>query len=138
ILPFEQPYFRSHGVNATFVGHPLFAELPPHRDPPPVTVRFPNKPAVIGLLPGSRKSVAAANFPGLLEVAQIIRQSFPDVSFLIPTTAATDETVRAILRSRVPAEQQASFRVGLNGFDDRVPECDLCLTVSGTATLHVA
>jgi len=27
ILPFEEPYFRSHNVNATFVGHPLFDEL---------------------------------------------------------------------------------------------------------------
>ena len=31
ILPFEEPYFRSHGVNATFVGHPLFDELPADR-----------------------------------------------------------------------------------------------------------
>ena len=26
----------------------------------------------------------------------------------------------------------------LNAFDEMVPRCDLCLTVSGTATLHVA
>jgi lipid-A-disaccharide synthase len=30
------------------------------------------------------------------------------------------------------------FVVGQNRFDDLVPRCDLCLTVSGTATLHVA
>src|SRR3954467_13832246 len=35
VLPFEEEYFRRHGVNTTFVGHPLFDELPPHRDPPP-------------------------------------------------------------------------------------------------------
>src|SRR4051794_29251929 len=28
ILPFEEEYFKRHGVNATFVGHPLFDELP--------------------------------------------------------------------------------------------------------------
>src|SRR5687767_6677932 len=32
ILPFEEAYFRSHGVNATFVGHPLFDELPAQRE----------------------------------------------------------------------------------------------------------
>src|SRR5687768_8104190 len=69
ILPFEEEYFRRHGVNATFVGHPLFDELPPHRDPPPLAERFPTRAPVIGLLPGSRKSVAAANFPGLFEAA---------------------------------------------------------------------
>ncbi|HSI35121.1 MAG: hypothetical protein ACAI43_19535, partial [Phycisphaerae bacterium] len=29
ILPFEEAYFRSHGVTATFVGHPLFDEVRP-------------------------------------------------------------------------------------------------------------
>ena len=28
IFPFEQEYFRSRGVKATFVGHPLFDQLP--------------------------------------------------------------------------------------------------------------
>ena len=37
ILPFEEEYFREHGVNATFVGHPLFDELPAQREPPTAT-----------------------------------------------------------------------------------------------------
>jgi lipid-A-disaccharide synthase len=32
----------------------------------------------------------------------------------------------------------ASFTIGRDAFDEMVPRCDLCLTVSGTATLHVA
>src|SRR5215217_1523942 len=28
ILPFEEPYYRSHGIPATFVGNPLVARLP--------------------------------------------------------------------------------------------------------------
>src|SRR5687767_12701325 len=55
ILPFEEEYFRRHGVNATFVGHPLFDSMPEHRDAPPGP-RFPDRQPVIGLLPGSRKS----------------------------------------------------------------------------------
>src|SRR5688572_24801368 len=31
VLPFEEAYFREHGVEARFVGHPLFDELPPRR-----------------------------------------------------------------------------------------------------------
>lgn len=138
ILPFEEPYFRSHGVNATFVGHPLFDELPPHRDPPPPDRRFPRRAPVVGLLPGSRKSVAAANLPGLLEAAAHIRNVFPEVSFLIPTTAATDVIVPPLLKAHAPRDMLASFTVGLDAFDEMVPRCDLCLTVSGTATLHVA
>jgi lipid-A-disaccharide synthase len=138
VLPFEEAFFRSHGVRATFVGHPLFDELPPHRDPPPVSERFPNRPPVIGLLPGSRKSVAAGNFPGLLDAAAQVRAAFPDTSFLVPTTSATHPVVEGLLRGPHGAAVAPATTTGVDAFDDMVPRCDLCLTVSGTATLHVA
>jgi lipid-A-disaccharide synthase len=138
ILPFEEPYFRSHGVRATFVGHPLFDELPPRREPPPPSQRFPHRAPVIGVLPGSRRSVTRANLPGLVEAAAHVWNAFPDATFLVPTTAATDEIVPEILKARAPRGMRASFTVGRDAFDEMVPRCDLCLTVSGTATLHVA
>src|SRR5690242_9404295 len=138
ILPFEEEYFRRHGVSATFVGHPLFDELPPHRDPPPLAERFPSRPPVVGLLPGSRKSVAAGNFPGLLEVAARVRSTFPTATFLVPTTAATDPVVRGLLADGRGAGLAPVVSTECDGFDEMVPRCDLCLTVSGTATLHVA
>ena len=149
ILPFEEPYFRSHGVNASFVGHPLFDELPPHREPPAASERFPNKPPVIGLLPGSRKSVVAGNFWRLLEVAGRVEDAFPEARFLVPTTPATHEVVHDEVRGLddmgakggegtgyVPRPAKVEYR--RDAFDEMVPQCDLCLTVSGTATLHVA
>jgi lipid-A-disaccharide synthase len=132
ILPFEEAYFRSHGVDATFVGHPLFDELPPHRDAP--GPRFPDRPPVIGLLPGSRRSEATGNFPGLVGAAERIRAAFPDATFLVPTTAATDPVVSAELATR----RIDWIEHRRDAFDELVPRCDLCLTVSGTATLHVA
>src|SRR2546423_1389601 len=86
ILPFEEAYFRAHGVNATFVGHPLFDELPVDRHANGAR-RFPNRPPVIGLLPGSRRLEAEHNFQPMLRVAQSLRGAFADVSFLVPTTA---------------------------------------------------
>ena len=131
ILPFEESYFRRHGVNATFVGHPLFDQLPPQRGPAPGP-RFPDRPPVIGLLPGSRRSEALANYPHLLHVASQGRAAFPDVSVLVPTTPATHPLVEKMSR----AIDRLEF--GLALFDRMVPHCDLCITVSGTATLHVA
>jgi lipid-A-disaccharide synthase len=133
ILPFEEEWFRGHGVNATFVGHPLFDELPADRGAThcePSTTTTP----VIGLLPGSRRSEAEGNFPGLLSAALRIRQEFPGASFLVPTTPATHPIVQRELAGR----PTSNLTVGLNQFDEMVPRCDLCLTVSGTATLHVA
>lgn len=138
ILPFEEAYFRSQGVSATFVGHPLFDELPPHRQPPPPRERFPHRPPVVGLLPGSRRSVAAANLPGLLEAAAWVRADFPEASFVVPSTAATHAVVEDLLRRAPRSIADGAVAVARDGFDEVVPRCDLCLTVSGTATLHVA
>ncbi len=143
ILPFEEPYLRGHGVEATFVGHPLFDELPPHRQGETGVSRFPERPAVVGLMPGSRRMEAVQNFPHLLDVAGQILRQYPDASFLVPTTAATDPVVREHLRRLEQgggAEAALAGRIEceLEGFDRLVPQCDLCITKSGTSTLHIA
>ena len=145
ILPFEQAFFQGHGVNATFVGHPLFDELPP-RHPIPLEDRFPNRPPVIGLLAGSRKSEAQANFPGMLEVArQRIAAAFP--RRIVSRPDRPPPRIRSCrlclkhlnnLRPDWSTGTDLSIEFGQDRFDQMVPRCDLCLTVSGTATLHVA
>ena len=100
ILPFEQEYFRSHGVNATFIGHPLFDELPADR----YALRpgeLNGRPPVVGLLAGSRKSEAQHNFPRMLQVAERLRKEFPSIHFLIPTTSATHPVVERFVRNDV-------------------------------------
>jgi lipid-A-disaccharide synthase len=135
ILPFEEKFFQSHGVNATFVGHPLFDQLPANRFNPNGP-RFPQRAPVIGILTGSRRSEAEHNFPRLLEVARQIQKGFPQASFLIPTTAATHPIGTRIVSEQ--PNQKLHAEVGQDRFDEMAPRCDLCLTVSGTATLHVA
>lgn len=136
ILPFEQDYFRSHGVNATFVGHPLFDELPPQRERP---VNDAAPPEIVGLLPGSRKSEAQANFPRFLRVAAELSRRFAPLRFLVPTTAATHDVVRGAVEALpLGSTLRQAITFAQDAFDEMVPHCDLCLTVSGTATLHVA
>ena len=131
ILPFEEEFFRNHGVDATFVGHPLFDELPPTRGRS-AGLRYPDRPPIIGLLPGSRQAEAKANFPHMLQVAAEIRRRYPKVRFLVPTTHATHSIVGELV-GRTPDIEFAQRQ-----FDLLVPQCDLCVAVSGTATLHVA
>jgi lipid-A-disaccharide synthase len=131
ILPFEEAYFRGHGLKATFVGHPLFDELPA-RKPRAQINDFTQRPPVVGLLPGSRRGEAAKNLPAMLRVAEVIRAKFPGVAFLVPTTAGTNQVARSLVAGMADVQCQE------NAFDEVVPRCDLCITVSGTATLHVA
>ncbi|HEV7300060.1 MAG TPA: hypothetical protein VGN72_11895 [Tepidisphaeraceae bacterium] len=131
ILPFEEAYFRGKGVNATFVGHPLFDELPADRGQPFET-KFPSRPPIVGLLPGSRRGEAVNHYAAMLEMATRIRQVFPKARFVTPTVDATHEIVTQLAKGR------ADVTVEQDAFDRLVPQCDLCITASGTATLHVA
>jgi lipid-A-disaccharide synthase len=134
ILPFEEKYFRAHDVSATFVGHPLFDELQVQNQAAQAIRSFGDAP-IVGLLAGSRSSEAVKNFPRMLEVAQRIRDRFPNVKFLLPTTPATSLIVTAYIAR---LSSRAQFEIREDGFDEMVPKCDLVITVSGTATLHVA
>lgn len=139
ILPFEEKYFTDHGVKTKFVGHPLFDALPKNRVADAST-KYPARPPIVGLLPGSRLSEAKANFEHLLDVARRLHHALPEISFVVPTTEATDPHVHEVLtrHSLGRFRAQPVVKVFLNDFDRVVQQCDLCLTVSGTATLHVA
>ncbi|MDP9173570.1 MAG: hypothetical protein M3O30_06860 [Planctomycetota bacterium] len=157
ILPFEEKFFGDHGVEATFVGHPLFDALPRQRMEDQAD-HFPNRPPVIGLAPGSRSRVASENFPNLLDVADQILEAFPLATFMIPTMHSTHDVVERHLRSwKARTSSQAPsappgdcaapsdgvqtigpFSFGMNRFDELIAHCDLCVAVSGTNNLHIA
>jgi lipid-A-disaccharide synthase len=147
ILPFEEQVFREHGVEATFVGHPLFDILPPVAPRNPAE-HFPSKPPIIGLIPGSRRNVVQRNTPHLVDVAERILAVFPDAKFLIPTMERTHDIVRDFMLSKFGQptagagengpETFGKFTLEKDKFEELTERCDLCVTVSGTATLHAA
>ena len=71
IFPFEEPFYREHGVQAEFVGHPL-AELPLpsiSREQFAAANGLDPTKAWIALLPGSRPKEILHNLPDMLEAA---------------------------------------------------------------------
>jgi lipid-A-disaccharide synthase len=135
ILPFEEEYYQRRGVAATFVGHPLFDQLPPNRPMSPEPRVFDpageNGP-VIGLMPGSRRAEVRANWPHMLEVADLIRTAFPTARFEVPTTPPTHDLVVEM------AGDRKDLRIELGAIDSMAPGWDFCIAKSGTAVLHVA
>jgi lipid-A-disaccharide synthase len=133
ILPFEEKYYKKFGVNATFVGHPLFDELPKDRKLAPEPVAFTaERPPVVGIMPGSRQAEVRANLPRMFEVADEVKRAFPGVRFEIPTTPPTHELVEKMVAGR------PDFRLERNGIDAMAPGWDFCVAKSGTTTLHLA
>lgn len=135
ILPFEEAYFRARGVNARFVGHPLFEALARERPHAATISRLKSGDGpLIALLPGSRKHVIDALLPKQLAVLERLR--------------AAGVTARAAV-SAVDADRAARVRGMLARLGADVPivesdnaslltAADLVLVASGTATLHVA
>ena len=77
IWPFEEGYFRQHGIPATYVGHPSFDHLLGLRidDAKVAALRAAGTP-VITLLPGSRAHVVREVFPGQLEAFARLKKKF--------------------------------------------------------------
>ena len=141
ILPFEEKFYRRHGIPATFVGHPLLDTGEGQRDKGTKGQRDGIEPSAekggltIGLLPGSRDREVARHLPLMLAAAEEIRASRPDADFFVS------------LAPSVKAAHVAAIMAGGNGFSPRlVPggaseafrRCDLVIAVSGTVTLEAA
>jgi lipid-A-disaccharide synthase len=87
IFPFEEKFYRDHGVDATFVGHPL-ADLPtPTVERQTYAAQFHLDPAKhwITLMPGSRMKEVRMNLPTLLESAVQLGSEYDFVLPVAPT-----------------------------------------------------
>lgn len=107
ILPFEQEYFRRFGIDAEYVGHPLFETLR-QEQPIPDTVEFLRARAgsrpIVALLPGSRRHVIDVMLPKQLEVVRRMRAAGHNVYAVI--SCVSDERrgqIRDILAAHMPS-----------------------------------
>lgn len=141
LLPFEEAWFLTRGVQAKFIGHPLFDEV---IDGEALDRRAAAQPwggrtgqPRLALMPGSRPKELSGSFPILLDAFRRLRQVFPQA---VGVVAATKPEVAAALRER--ASQLGGWPEGLEmvaGETDAVIRwCEAALVVSGTVTLQVA
>jgi len=133
ILPFEQRYLRDRGVNATYVGHPLFDTLPEPPDPPPdILDAFAHGTWRVALLPGSRPGEIRWHSRALLACAERIRRRFGDARC---TFCAVDERAAELIRRQIG---DADLPVEPGRTREILAEAHFAVTASGTATLEVA
>ncbi|MFH0980046.1 MAG: lipid-A-disaccharide synthase [Planctomycetota bacterium] len=135
ILPFEEPFFRRYGIDATYVGHPLFDVLLARRPDPAVrrTIREAGHPVVV-LMPGSRTHVVRGVLPGQLAVGRRIAERYPTTHF--PISVANDSVRRLI--EPLAAESGLNYAAYHGKNADLLESADLVLVASGTSTLEVA
>jgi lipid-A-disaccharide synthase len=133
IFPFEEAFYRSHGIAADFVGHPL-ADL----DPPTVTrEEFASQNGLdaskfwVGLLPGSRTRELDANLPPMLEAARLLG---PGYEYLLPVAPTLKDSQVQALAAQAKG---ASVRV-VHDARAVLQHARASIVASGTATVEAA
>jgi lipid-A-disaccharide synthase len=136
ILPFEEEFYREHGVPARFVGHPLADLTRPaeSRAAAAQDLGLPVEAPVLGLLPGSRRNEVKALLPVMLQAAERLRRSHPGLRCLLPVASRRHREMVSVhlASSPVPLE------VVEGRFEKVVSACSAALVASGTATLETA
>lgn len=129
ILPFEESLLRQHGVDATFVGHPLLDRIAalPLREQARTELGLAQDARVLALFPGSRAQEIARIMQTAVATAELLRTRVPELRVIVsvaPTVDIRDGDVP------FPLVRSASFAA--------LRAADAALCKSGTTTLEAA
>ncbi len=137
LFPFEEGFYRSHGVPVCCVGHPLADALPLQPDPDRASARrqlgLPVDAPVVALLPGSRGGEVGQMARPFLATAQWLLRRRPGLHFVLP--AATPERRRQVEAALAHCD---SLPLTLLDGQSRLAmaAADVVLMASGTTTLE--
>ncbi|HMW39628.1 MAG TPA: DUF354 domain-containing protein, partial [Saprospiraceae bacterium] len=130
ILPFEEAYFKSHGVSTAFYGHPLPERISLYQsDPHFRRINNLTSQSIIAVLPGSR--------------AQEIKNMLP-VYLQVLAKECRHQIVIAGLRQHERLYDEIRSSIGMkttvvyNSTYDLLANARVALVTSGTATLETA
>lgn len=128
ILPFEQDFYKKHGMEVNFVGHPLLDVVEGFV---PKELPLSGK-KMIALLPGSRKQEINLVLPEMLGVIT----HFSDYEFVIAGAPSQSESFyRKVMASHSLAQK---IPIVFGRTYDILAKADAALVTSGTATLEAA
>jgi len=129
ILPFEEKLLRDHGIDATFVGHPLLdrAEAIPDRASARTALGFTEDDRVLALFPGSRRQEVERHLEDFVAVARELARRIDGLKVVI--AVAPHVTIDAA-QCPYPMVRSASFTV--------LRAADAAFCKSGTTTLEAA
>lgn len=134
IFPFEQEWYRSRGVRADFIGHPLVGNVAAKRSRTEFAALLgldASKPIVV-LLPGSRLGEIAHHVPPLMQACHLIKQGHP-VQFVLALAPG-------MIKSRIAGYLRPDVGVHVveDATYDALGAADLAIVSSGTATVEAA
>ena len=136
LFPFEVPLYQNAGIPVSFVGHPLLDMVAPALESTLAADALGLDPArrVVGLFPGSRKSVIKRMLPTVLESAALLKARHPELQFVLPLAASLRPAdIEPYLAA---AGVKVSVVSGRN--HDVMSSCAAAIAVSGTVIMELA
>ncbi len=139
VFPFEEAIYRSAGIAATYVGHPLAEVIPMQPDvgAARAALGLAGSAPVVAILPGSRMSELRFNSVAFVGAARLLAAREPGMRFIAPMAGQAQRSYF----ERLLAEAGLSD-VPLQIVDGQshaaIAAADAVLVASGTATLEVA
>ncbi len=137
LFPFEPEILASHGIDATYVGHPLAQMIPNEVDKMAVRAQLGlgNEDLVLGVLPGSRMSEIEQMTVRFLDAARILAKQHASLKVLLPMAPGTEDRIKELAKPYI----HSLPLMLLNGKShDVLAAADVALVASGTATLEAA
>jgi lipid-A-disaccharide synthase len=136
VLPFEVDFYRSHDVQAEFVGHPLADRIAMTSDPAAARAALGIRGSgqVVAVLPGSRMGEVTRLAPHFAATIAWLASRRPGMAFVaaMANAAARAEFERCLA--------EFAPRIAVHVVEGRAQECmaasDAVLLASGTATLE--
>jgi lipid-A-disaccharide synthase len=134
-LPFEKTWYAERGIDATYVGHPFFDELPSQTLDADFLAQQRSRPGdIVALLPGSRTQEVKRNLSTLIRSAQALMRDRPGCRFLVASFKASQQAMVDEYLAKHPG-LPIETHVG------RTPEilelAKACVAVSGSVSLEL-
>jgi len=135
IFKFEEEFYKSYGIDANFVGHPLLDIVKPSLPKSELLKRYNLSPdkKTIALLPGSRETEVRRHLPLMLRTGEIIQKKIPAVQFILCRSPSISEDIF------FPYIRHSPLNITqLTNSYDSIELADFVIVASGTATLETA
>jgi lipid-A-disaccharide synthase len=146
ILPFEEALLREHGIDATFVGHPLLDRALdlPSREAARTALGLPQDRPVLAVFPGSRAQEIHRHLADAIAAATLVQQQRPEVEVIVagaPTIVLRDDDVpfRIIRGASFPilrAANAALCKSGTTTLEAAVADCPLVVVYRTNALTY--
>lgn len=133
-LPFEADWYREHGCNAIYVGHPYYDEIAERTvDASFLESQRNDSRPLVTLLPGSRTQEVVRNGPELLRAAGRALQAAPEARL----AAACFNSRQAALLCEQAQRLQLPLEIHVGRTAELIEAAHCCLACSGSVSLEL-